>query len=60
MKQDKVLFGDTRAVAEQTKNPGLIERRISQIEASNKNKSQTSKKVNKKSKDLNHNHSKHL
>ncbi|MFQ6724068.1 MAG: hypothetical protein ACLRFE_01865 [Clostridia bacterium] len=58
--KDKVIFGEAHQIKEQTKNPRLIARRVGQIQVANKNKSKSAKKVNVSSKELNHNHTKHL
>ena len=60
MSKDKVIFGEAQSIVEQTKNPRLIANRVGQIQAANKNKSKIAKKITKNSKDLNHNHTKHL
>jgi len=60
MSKDKVIFGEAQSIVEQTKNPRLIAKRVGQIQAANKNKSKIAKKITKNSKDLNHNHTKHL
>ncbi|MBQ8522691.1 MAG: hypothetical protein IJ458_03415 [Clostridia bacterium] len=60
MSKDKIIFGEMHEIKEQTKSPRLIARRVGLIQAANKNKAQSAKKVTKNSKDLNHNHIKHL
>lgn len=58
--KDKVIFGEAHEIKEQTKNPRLIAKRVGEIEIANKNKAKSTKKVSKNSKNLNHNHTKHL
>ena len=60
MKKSVLLNGRADEVMEDVKNPRLIAKRIGEIEIANKNKSKSTKKVSKNSKNLNHNHTKHL
>ena len=60
MKKSTVIFGEAHKIVEETRKPRLIAKRIGENEIANKNKAKVAKKVNKNSKDLNHNHTKHL
>ena len=60
MSKDKVIFGSAQEIKEQTRNPRFIAKRIGQIQMANKNKAKSAKMVTKSSKELNHNHTKHL
>lgn len=57
---DKVLFGEVHEVRESIKKPRFIAKRVAEIKIAKVSKSMKAKKVSKSSKELNHNHTKHL
>ena len=60
MKKSILLNGRADEVMTDVKKPRLIAKRVGEIEVANKNKAKFAKKITKNSKELNHNHTKHL
>ena len=60
MKKSILLNGRADEVMIDVKKPRLIAKRVAEIEVANKNKAKFAKKITKNSKELNHNHTKHL
>ena len=60
MKKSILLNGRADEVMTDIKKPRLIAKRVGEIEVANKNKAKFAKKITKNSKELNHNHTKHL
>ena len=60
MKKSILLNGRADEVMTDVKKPRLIAKRVAEIEVANKNKAKFAKKITKNSKELNHNHTKHL